>query len=303
MRSLTGHRAFTTVELMVGLVVGGIVAAGVATVLRRQQRFFTNASMMVEQRFSLRDATGILPGEVRALAPGSGDVLAFSDSSLDMRATIGAGIVCDTLAGAAGVALAPSPSNGRAVLSSLTTTPQAGDIALVFDARVPERAVDDAWIAFDVASVAWSTVACSRSPLTDPPGPGALRMVLRFPPSAVVPQTVTSGAFVRVLRRVRYRFYRAGTGEWYLGYAEWDGVGFGIVQPVSGPFASYSRRQGSGLELRYFDDAGTQLFAPGDAARIARVDVVVRGAAREALNGSRAQLTDSQSVTVRVRNR
>jgi hypothetical protein len=101
---------------------------------------------------------------------------------------------------------------------------------------------------------------------------------------------------------VRYRLYRAGTGEWYLGYAEWDGTAFGTVQPVSGPFASYSRRAGtSGLALRYFDDAGTELTLAADAGRIARVEVVARSLPGSGL--SQTSITDSQAVTVRPRNR
>jgi len=94
---------FTTVELMVALVLGGIVMAAIGTVLRRQQRFYANAAALVEQRVSLRDVTGILPGELRALSPAGGDVLAFSDSAVELRATIGTAIACDTVPGGGGL--------------------------------------------------------------------------------------------------------------------------------------------------------------------------------------------------------
>ena len=303
MHSLGNRRAFTTVELMVVLVVGGVVAAAIASVLRRQQRFFTSAAILVEQRVSLRDATGILPGELRALSPPGADVIAFSDSSLDMRATIGAAVVCDTLAGGTGVALAPPLDDSGVLISSFTTSPQPSDLALVFDTGIPELASDDAWVTREISSVAWSTTACATSPLAGMRSATTSRMLLRVASGMALPRTVGPGAFVRVLRRVRYRFYRAGTGEWYLGYAEWDGSSFGVVQPVSGPFAGYSRGQGSGLALRYFDESATEIFAVGDAARIARVDVAARGVPRRDLAGRLGQLTDSQSVSVRVRNR
>jgi hypothetical protein len=105
-----------------------------------------------------------------------------------------------------------------------------------------------------------------------------------------------------VLRRVRYRLYRASTGEWYLGYSESDGSAFSVVQPVSGPFASYSRRlEASGLALRYFDDTGTPLTLAVDASRIARVEVVARSSPGSGL--SQVSTTDSQAVTIRPRNR
>jgi hypothetical protein len=75
------------------------------------------------------------------------------------------------------------------------------------------------------------------------------------------------------------------------------------VQPVSGPFAPYSRSRASGLTLRYFSAAGAPLTALSDAPRIARVEVSVHGAARESLAGTRVPLTDSQTVSAAVRNR
>ena len=294
------RRGFTTVELMIVLIVAGVVAGAVASVLRRQQRFFASASALVEQRVSLRDATGMLPGEIRALSPVGGDVLAFSDSSLDIRATIGAAVACDTVAGGSALSLVPVGSGRAAPLAAYATTPQTGDIALIYDARLPDRANADRWIALDVASVAPTTNVCAASPLTDASTP---RLQIRFTSAARVPASVGPGAFVRILRRVRYRFYRASTGEWYLGYAEWDGSGFGVVQPVSGPFASYSPRGASGLRLYYFDEQGNELLAAGDAARIAYVDVVARGAVRETLSGSSPVQSDSQAVGVRIRNR
>ena len=303
MRSLTPRRAFSTVELMLALVMGGLVAAAIGGVLRRQQRFFTNASILVEQRVALRDVTGILPGELRALASASDDVIAFSDSALDVRATIGAGIICDTVPGRTGLALAPSPPDRGAVLSSFATAPQAGDVALVYDVRASERASDDDWAALDVADVSSSPTMCAASPFVDGRTTTVPRVVLRFAGGTVLPPSVGPGAFVRLLRRVRYRFYRAGTGDWYLGYAEWNGSAFGVVQPVSGPFAPYSRSGASGLSLRYFDASGAELFGTGDATRIVRVDVVARSAPRESLASRFVQVGDSQSISVRLRNR
>jgi hypothetical protein len=108
---------------------------------------------------------------------------------------------------------------------------------------------------------------------------------------------------VRVLRRVRYRFYRSTDAQWFLGYSEWGGTAFGSVQPVSGPYAAYSRRGASGLRLRYFDAASSELVEPEDAARIARVEIVVRGAASMGMSGVARTFTDSQAITVNVRNR
>lgn len=301
MRARVNGVAFTTVELMVALVLAGIVMAAIGAVLRRQQRFYSSAASLVEQRVALRDVTGILPGELRALSPAGGDVVAFSDSALDLRATIGTAIACDTVPGGGAIALAPA-SGRRVSLSSFTTAPQAGDVALVYDGGASDRADDDAWISLSVVDVASSPAVCVGSPFAPSADASAPPMILRFGAGTRVPPSVGPGAFVRLLRRVRYRFYRASTGDWYLGYSEWAGTGFSVVQPVSGPFAGYSSRGASGVALRYFDENGAQLLDPGDAARIARVRVAARGVARGALSGTRP-ISDSQAVGVRVRNR
>lgn len=298
------RRGLALVELVVVLTIGGAIALAIGGVLRRQQRFFTNASSVTEQRVHLRDATGILPGELRALAPGDGDVLAFSDSSLDLRATIGAAVACDTLAGGVGLDLAPVRLGNGAVLSAYATAPQAGDLALVYHPAATDAPPDDVWVAAEVAAASPELSACASSPLISPEADAAApRLRLRFALGVRLPDTVRPGAFVRLLRRVRYRFYRAGTGDWYLGYAEWNGTAFGVVQPVSGPFASYVRGGRGGLALRFYDDAGAELSWAGDAGRIARVEIVARGLPGAGLSGVSIASGDSESVGVRLRNR
>ena len=290
----------STIELLIVMVIGGVVASTIGGVLRRQQRFFTNAASLVEQRVSLRDATGILPGELRALSAAGGDILAFSDSALEMRATIGTAIACDTVAGGGAIELVPAQASSSRPLSAFTTSPQAGDVALVFDAAAIDTSAAG-WSTLEVASAGPRTDVCATSRLIDPVSSVA-RLELRFASGARLPSTVRPGAFVRVLRRVRYRFYRTSTSQWFLGYAEWDGIGFGGVQPVSGPYAPYSRGGGSGLSLRYFDRAGAPVTALADAGRIARIQISVRGTPGGSLSGATRAVTDSQAITVRVRN-
>jgi len=298
-RARLNGAGFTTVELMVALALSGIVLAAIGAVLRRQQRFYASAASLVEQRVALRDVTGILPGELRAVSPTGGDVLAFADSALELRATIGTAIACDTVPGGGALALAAA-SGRRASLSSFTTAPQPGDVALVYAGGASDRTDDDRWISLGVADVVSSPAVCVGSPFSPPDASGS-PLVIRFAAGSRVSAAVGPGAFVRVRRRVRYRFYRAGTGDWYLGYSEWTGAGFAVVQPVSGPFAAYSSRGASGVSLRYFDENGAEVVDPANAARIARVRVVARGLVRGALSAARP-ITDSQSVGVRVRN-
>ena len=292
----------STIELLIVMVIGGIVASTIGAVLRRQLRFFANAASIVEQRVSLRDATGILPGELRALSPVGGDVLAFSDSALEMRATIGTAVACDTVAGGRAIELAPLQVGSARALSAYTTSPQPGDIALVFDAAAPIDSSITGWTTLEIASTAPRTDVCARSRIIDPAAGTAARLELRFASGGRLPSSVLPGAFVRVLRRVRYRFYRASTTQWFLGYAEWDGTAFGAVQPVSGPYAPYAPGAGSGLSFRYFDRSGAPITSQADVQRIARIQISVRGAPGAGLSGGARIVTDSQTITVRLRN-
>jgi prepilin-type N-terminal cleavage/methylation domain-containing protein len=297
------RRGFSTVELIVVLVVAGVLSAAIATLLRRQQRFYTRAARLVEHRVSLRDATSILPAELRALSPSGGDVLVASDSSLEIRATIGAGIACNVAVGGTAVTIAPVATLRGTALAAFSTSPQPGDVALVFDAGAPDDSLDDRWTTRDVASVDAIDANCP-SPLDATELAGQLASQLRFGIGSPLAPSVRPGTFVHVVRRVRYRLYRAGTGDWYLGYSEWDGAGFTVVQPVSGPFAAYSRSAAStGLLMRYLDANGVEVILGADVRQITRVEVVARSVLSGGLSTDAAELRDAQDVTVRMRNR
>lgn len=290
------RRGVTLVELLVVLALSGLAGAAGTAVLVRQQRFYAAAAGAVEQRVHLRDATTILPVELRALAPGAGDLVAYTDTSVDLRATIGVAVACDTVPGGSALHLVPERGGVPYARSAFATAPEPGDVALVYDEGAADSDADDGWAERAIAEVARSASACADSPLAPEGDVAPLRLTL----AEGLPSTVRPGAFVRVVRRVRYRFYRAATGDWYLGYSEWDGTGFDATQPVSGPFAPYSRDGASGLSLRYFDDADTEVA--GDPGRVRRIRVVTRGALRGALGGPSATLRDSVVTSVTVRN-
>ena len=299
---MTRH-GFTLVELLIVLIVGGMVATAATRLLQRQQRFYTSAGSLVMQRVSLRDATGIIPGEIRALSAADGDVIAFSDSSLEIRATIGSAIACDTASGGAALHLAPDQLSDAtpAVLASFVTMPDRGDVALVYDGGADDPS-DDRWLSATIDGVSSGVDLCAGSPFAALVRPGTGSVRLQFSAGDELAATVRPGAFVRVVRRVRYRFYRASTAEWFIGYSTWNGTTLGAVQPVSGPFAPYRDDGRSGFALRFFDSAGARLTSEMDPRRIARIEISVRGGAKEAMSGGGSSPPDSQTVTIRLRN-
>ena len=302
MRALR-RRGFTLVELLIVLVVGGTVATAATRLLQRQQRFYTRAGSLVMQRVSLRDATGIMPGEIRALSAVGGDIIAFSDSSLEMRVTTGSAIACDTVTAGAALHLAPDQFSDAtpAILASFATMPDAGDIALVHDTGTDDPS-DDRWVPATIDRVSSGTDLCAASPFAALVRAGTASVRLQFVAGEQLPSTVRPGAFVRVVRRVRYRFYRASTGDWFLGHSTWNGTALGAVQPVSGPFAPYRDDARSGFAMRFFDAAGARLTSEMDPHSIARIEISARGETREAMSGGANAPPDSQTVTIRLRN-
>ena len=304
MRRLLTRRGVTTVELTVVLTIAGLVAAAIGTVLRRQQRFYARAATVIEHRASLRDATEILPAELRALSPAGGDVLTFSDSALEIRTTIGAALACAVAPDGSAIDLAPVSALRARALAAFGTSPQPRDLALVYDLGVPDDSTDDRWIAREVAAIASVAGLCAASRFVDTDRSALTGLRLRLGPAAAFPTSVGAGAYVHVVRRVRYRLYRGATGDWYLGYSEWDGATYGVVQPASGPFAAYSTRAATtGLLLRYFDVNGAELAAPDEASRIVRVEVSARAAGDSGMSDVSPGVGDAQAVTIRMRNR
>ena len=94
------------------------------------------------------------------------------------------------------------------------------------------------------------------------------------------PLLVTTGAALRLTRRMRMSLYRASDDRWYLGVKDWNGAAqrFNTIQPVAGPLQPYSADpQRTGLRFEYRDAAGSILPSPAEPGLIATIAVVARG--------------------------
>jgi prepilin-type N-terminal cleavage/methylation domain-containing protein len=100
------RRGMTLVEILVALVLLGIVSGVVMRVVMRQQRFYQGVNQIMTQRSQLRQATSVLPIDLRACRPVGNDILVASDSSIVFNVTVGTGAVCE-LSGDAAVAMPP----------------------------------------------------------------------------------------------------------------------------------------------------------------------------------------------------
>ncbi len=298
-------------ELLVSLVVGGIVVTAITTTLVRQQRFYGAASEILDVRAQLRDAGDVLASDIRGAAVASYGLPFIADSAIEMFTTIGTAVLCSAPSGAV-LALAPSVLANGNTLTSLLATPDTADLAAVYS--IPAGNTDSArWetrkiVAFASRSLAttcpsstgFTTVADAAAGVT------GYQVTLSSPPGP----SVNKGAPIRFLRRARYSIYRSSDGKWYLGYRRCSASGMSAcsaIQPVSGPYRAFGPRGSeSGLSFRYYDSNGAEIAAGSSVIDVARVDIVVRGAAsrRIGLTGDTQQaFADSAVVTVSPRNR
>ena len=251
------RRGVTLVELLVALALGGIVLAVATGSLLRQQRAVRWVDGLSGAEVQARSVLRLLADELEPLDAGAGDIAAgqASDSSLDLRAVVGASLTCDS---SAAVTLVPDDA----------LTPPLGVVA-----RPPAEG-DSVWLYRDslgwrgrpVVSVARTTTACGVP--TSASGP-------TYALTLDGPATVPAATPVRVTRWERWVVYRASDGRWQLGVREWNAPTSRFLppQPVAGPFVRRTvdgRRTG----FRYLDASDAELVPDGTNERaIARVRI------------------------------
>jgi prepilin-type N-terminal cleavage/methylation domain-containing protein len=325
------RRGMTLIEIMIALVLLGIVSGVIMRVIMRQQRFYQGVNQIMTQRSQLRQATGVLPSDLRSLSSVGGDILVASDSSMEFMMNVGTGVVCALVPGGTKIVMPPEALwNGQSITSwygygwpDPKNKPKSAYTVYIYN---PGKAVgndDDIWQKFSLTDVTSSTTAC-LSTFTTIGDAGKKRPVLELsstgPNDPVtggpLSQYIGIGAPVRIMKQVRYKLYTAGDGKWYLGYSDYDVTSskYDELSPVGGPYDAYASGSGSatGLGFRYYDVDGTEIASGANAtdrARIARVDLIAR--ARTATNvraagfqaGLNQQYKDSLAVSVMLRNR
>lgn len=308
--SLNPREGFTLAEMIVALVLFALVGGALMAVIARQQRYYRSASELIETRSQIRQAISILPTELRGIYPRGGDVYAWSDSAIEIRANIGSAVLC-VRTNSTTIILVPATLASGDRLAAWLTQPQVNDSLLVYDDGSEVGNADDVWRAHRVSAIVSLPGGCpTTTGLTAVADAAAPALQLTISPALT--QTVLPGVPIRFFRRTRYRLYRASDNRWYLGAfdcIEGRAPQCATTQPVSGPYRRYSTAAGaSGLSFLYFDQAGAVL-TPGvsNPADIARIDVVARGETRAqgSLTGNpaRAPMRDSLRFVVGLRNR
>lgn len=282
------RRAFTLAEVLITLALSALVLGIAVSVGARLQHRLLAESTRLAVAEQLSSAAQLVPLDLRAASPLAGDVVEARDTSLQLRATTSTGVVCGGSptsilvasylgAGARALALSAAPGDTLWILADGDSLEQWRPLRLSGTRRVTASCppLDTAGAQlFDVGHL-W--VADLRD-------------------SAVA----APGTFVRLTRPVRYSFYRASDGHWYLGMHSWSAatLRFNLVQPLAGPYASPLR---DGTGFRYFDATDAALpLGSADGRRVARVEMQL---VAEAAAPGLSVLTDTEHVVVALRNR
>lgn len=300
--STRNRGGFSLAEIMVALVLLGIVCGGIMTVIMRQQTFYRSATDVIDTRQQIRQATTVIPVDLRGVSSVGGDIIAMSDSALDVRSNIGSGILCSH--NATQITIPPENlANGKAFTSFLTK-PQVNDVAIIFNDSTPGNQ-DDTWQIVSITGID-STLAGCAAFTSGSVDATKYRYVYNVTPN--LSSLIVDGAPVRFARRAKYATYQSPSDNlWWLGYRECrgDGSGCAAIQPVSGPYRPYVPNDtvNSGISFVYRDVANAVTNVP---TNVARIELFVHGQTQAPVSlggGTAAVYKDYQKVTIAIRNR
>lgn len=265
------RRGFGFIELMVILVLGTFVLMAVYQLLITNQRTYAVQNAQARSQQTLRAGLAVLASELREISPRDGDILAMSDSSIQIRASRGLGLVC----GITTTGVHPT------VLARRVGNYLRSDSGRVFYENHPSRLSDDEW------RTARLDVVDSTGAVTCPDGSIAQTVILRGVKWGNRPDSVTIGAPVRAFAHYRYHLGSSG-GEGYLVQVDAHGNASALVGPLD---------PDDGLELTYRDSLGGVTTVPAD---VHEIEIALRTAPRR--SGNQAELRQD-SLTTRVHTR
>ena len=248
-------RGFTLIEILIALVLMGIVSTALYQLLVANQRLYRAQVESVSTNESARAAIAIVPGEIRELSAGNGDVIAMNSTSFTYKSMQAVYVQC----------AAPNTGSLEIILDrntffGLRAMSVTDDSVLIFAEGDTTTRGDDGWLSASVSSMTTGT-ACPGSRPSITVGLAGV--------TAAQLGTTQAGAPVRTFRPMQILLYQDAAGDWWLGgrlYQKSGGT-WGATQPVLGPLSP------TGLALTYADSLGTATTNP---LRVARVGITVQ---------------------------
>jgi hypothetical protein len=294
--------------MIVSLSLLGLVAVAITSTLMRQTRSARAAAELTELRDQLREGAHIMVSDLRSVSAATGDIYPglMGKHSIEFRSTFGASVLC-AMSGPSIIHLPPNTQLASgARFSHVRQRVDPGHGLLIFDEGATDDVGDDAWLLRTITTVVNTPNACTASSFSSTADVSLLSYRIEL--NAPLPATVTAGAPVRFVERVRYALYQSSDNKWYLGHCESASLSVSCapLQPLSGPYSPPDADQGSGqggLDLYYYDAGGLTTVDP---LRVSRIDIALRGSASSALSlagrSTPSPPRDTLRLVLRLRN-
>jgi hypothetical protein len=251
--------------------------------LRRQARFHDGITRLLEAWSQLSATHAAVAAQLRGASSAAAELEVITDTSVIFRTPVASGVVCAVTA--TGVELAPELLTSGQHLTHIASSPVPGDSVWLFDEGVFASSLDDRWIGAAIAAVSRPTGVCAGSPYVHPILDATRTgWQLTFTSAPAFPAGAGRGSALRITRRARLAFYRTGTGDFALGYAEWNPTAgaWDVIQPLSGAFLPLNRGNlaASGIAFTALDSSSAPL-APGTLnPGVARITLIARALTR-----------------------
>lgn len=272
---------FTLVELLMGLIIMGIVAAALTRVFLSQQRLTVTQVEQASMQANVRTGTLILANELREIGnnvTGGNDIKTFTSTSLTYRAMRSVALACGITSG--GVRIRQNPIYGARPITA------GRDSMLLFVEHGLGTTGDDEWVRLPITGI---TVSTCLTPDSAP----AYRLATSGLPAA---SEVRLDAPVRTYEIMQVAPVVQGGHNW-LGARSVSGGE--TLTPVAGPITV------AGLSFSYLDENGN---STGTRSNIRSIRIVLRGQTDwnvrpgNGLVGPSQPLLDSLVTTVTLRN-
>jgi prepilin-type N-terminal cleavage/methylation domain-containing protein len=267
---LGSRRGFTLVELLVAVVIAGIVLVGVMGVLFSNQRVFTQNREQVLAQQTVRAGIEVVAAELREVSPALGDILALSQTSVQVRALRGAGIIC-SIVGRSPLVMA---------VRNLGRPFAVSDPVTFFVANQDDEVDADYW--------ATGTVSAAATGAACPAGQAAQSLTVGSLAPAVAADSVMVGGMMRAFEPFTYGSVAFG-GETYLGRID----GAANTTPLVGPVDA-----SGGIRFVYRDVDGNATTTP---AAVRTIELTLRSSS-SAQRDTGGFIADSLTTLIHLRN-
>ena len=251
---------FTLAEIMIVVLLSSIIMGSIYQMIVMQDKTTREQYAVIETQQNARTALAVMTADLKEISAVDGDVLGATETSISFRALRKGAFVCNVGLNTIDVAELGAPF-------------VVGDNVLIFsEGANANSAADDSWLNRQVSAVdALASTSCTGNPFG---AVGWRRLLLSLPPT-----NVQQGALVRSYTPMRYRI--SDNGEWgqLMRRVAEPPLGTAVESAIIDRLSSTAE---GGLQLRYFNAAGTQIPVANLATNlnnIMRVQVKVRGKA------------------------